>query len=190
MKAAVSFMNLHHSINEEPKPVSVNPEDVLAGVRKGDAAAELQFARIYSDGIRFYLRRNLGAEDLEHRVRQVLNRLLERVRGGWTPREGELAAILAEQARVWKSSPLRGQPSHARVQLRSDRLKRALEGCSKREIEMLIRYYVNGESLDGVTATMDVTAEEFLSLKWRLRRAASSETGKKPVAMQASAGSF
>lgn len=188
MKAVVSFMNLHHSIKQEPKPVADNPEDVLEGVRRGDAAAELQFARIYSDGIQFYLRRHLGPVDLEKRVRHVLNRLLERVRGGWTPREGDVAALLDEQTRAWRSRHLRGQPSHTRVQLKAEQLKQVLAGCSKREIEMLIRYYVNGESLEAVTATMGVTREEFLLLKWRLRRAASSESGKKPAARHASAG--
>ncbi|MCP5120083.1 MAG: hypothetical protein GY953_55510 [bacterium] len=190
MQAEVSLLNFLHSITEDQKLMSDDAAEVLEGLRRGDVTAELQFAQIYAEGLRFYLRRNVGTADLDGRVRQLLQRLQDRVLAGWNMQPGELAAFLAEETREWRIDGQRGQPSHTRVQLRAETLKIALKGCSAREIEMLIRYYVNGESLKVVTDAMDASEEELLLLKWRLRRVASRETGKKPVSIAASVGSL
>ena len=166
---------------------------LLEGIRRGDAGAEARFARIYSDGIRFYLRRNRVTEDLDARVGQLLGAIVERVRRGWNPRSGNLAEFLREAVGTWQTGEAAGRPgggprnggaeagpAHARIQAKAKVLERALRGCGRRELEMLIRYYVNGQESEQALDSTGATEEEFSLLRRRLRRLVATEKGKQP----------
>ena len=162
--------------------------DVIEGIRRGEAVAEEQLARIFSDGIRFYLQRHVGTEDLEERVRFILAEMAGRIRDGWVPQTGELSAFLGEVTLPWRRSQRAApvaEPSHARIQAKAEVLKSALRDCSKRDLEMLIRYYVNGQDIDQVTSAMGATEEELNVLKWRFRRLAAAEKRTRSHAMRA-----
>lgn len=79
-----------------------------------------------------------------------------------------------------------GAVSHERIAAKSNALSHVLKHCSKRELEMLIRYYVNGEEESHVLADMDASAEEFARLRASLRKRVGSETP--PRARSAAAG--
>jgi hypothetical protein len=183
-------------------PGDLDLTPVLIGIRRGSTVAEEQLASLYSDGIRSYLKRRLGPEDLEDRVRQLLATMVERVRKGWNPQPANVVLFLREAVEVWRtgeSAPHPGteqrseqaglSPSHASIQAKAKLLEKAIHGCSKREMEMLIRYYVHGQDTQQVLDSMGATEEEFTKLKWRLRRLATAEMrGLRPKTRAAAAG--
>ena len=69
-------------------------------------------------------------------------------------------------------------PPHRRIQAKAYKLKRVLRDCEKRELEMLIRYYVNGQDIHQVSESMGATDEEFLRLARRLRLVTMREKGR------------
>ncbi len=68
-------------------------------------------------------------------------------------------------------------------------LQQQLRGCSRRELEMLIRYYANGQDEATVLRQMGASAEEFARLRRRLRHSVMPETPREPPRVKtASAG--
>ncbi len=63
-----------------------------------------------------------------------------------------------------------GSAAHHRIAHKSKLLSRMINRCSKRELEMLIRYYVHGQDEQRVINEMGCTAEEFEQLRIRMRR--------------------
>lgn len=79
--------------------------------------------------------------------------------------------------------------SDARVQVMSAALKQCLRTCTRREIELLTRYYAGGEDEKTVLAHTKITAEEFARLRRKLKRtAASAGTEQPPRTNAATAG--
>ena len=65
-----------------------------------------------------------------------------------------------------------GPEARARVQARTAMLATSFKGCTKRELEMLIRYYVSGEDEQAVLARFGATQAEFQQLRAKLRKSA------------------
>ncbi len=78
-----------------------------------------------------------------------------------------------------------GPAAHDRVVSMSRRLAVLLAGCSKRELEMLIRYYVHGQDERSVMAAMGCSRSEFACLRARLREQTVSQ--RRPKARGAAA---
>jgi hypothetical protein len=82
-----------------------------------------------------------------------------------------------------------GADAHQRVQIKANALASRLRHCSKRELEMLVRYYVHGQDEVEVRSVMRATAEEFAGLRARMRLAAgSAKSGEPPRTKAATAG--
>ena len=82
-----------------------------------------------------------------------------------------------------KSRPARrefGAEAHQRVQMKANALASRLRHCSKREFEMLIRYYVHGQDEVEVRSAMRATAQEFADLRARMRLAGRSGNSDQP----------
>ncbi len=72
-----------------------------------------------------------------------------------------------------KAAVPRLAPDAARIRAKSDVLKETLRGCGGRELEMLIRYYTEGQDLERVAAEMDASPKELEEIISRLRGIAS-----------------
>jgi len=62
-----------------------------------------------------------------------------------------------------------------RIQSKAAELSGRLKHCTKRELEMLIRYYMNGQDEKTMLLHMGVTPEEFRQLRSKLRKSILSE---------------
>lgn len=62
-----------------------------------------------------------------------------------------------------------------RIQEKAAELSARLKYCTKRELEMLIRYYVNGQDEQTVLSHMGATQEEFACLRGKLRKSVMPE---------------
>ena len=62
-----------------------------------------------------------------------------------------------------------------RIQEKAAELSARLKHCTKRELEMLIRYYVNGQDEQTVLSHMGATREEFACLRGKLRKSVMPE---------------
>ena len=72
-----------------------------------------------------------------------------------------------------------GPKAHDRIQSTATVLSRHLKGCTRHELEALIRFYVHGQ--EEVTALDDtgITTEEFQELRRRLHRSVAKS--RKPA---------
>lgn len=192
----LSLQNLRDSVEASKEPADDERAELFRRIRRGERRAEERLARLYSDGIRFYLRRKVGKQDLEERTRYLLDRLIMRIREGWRPEEDGLSPFLAQATRSWQPErrlPL-GAPAswsaHNRIHEKVAALRPALRNCTRRELEILIRYYVNGQDLEQAVAEMRITKDELRLLKWRLRRLVEKQaSGFAPLWRAASAAS-
>ena len=71
--------------------------------------------------------------------------------------------------------PRIGPGAHARIQQRAREIRSLLDGCNRRDLELLIRYYVHGQDEQQVLESTGATAEEFARLRLLIRKKATSE---------------
>jgi hypothetical protein len=144
-----------------------SPDADLCGlIRRGDPNAEEHLRHLYSEGIRFQLRRRTGSQNVEERTRRILTMIVGRIRDGWNPGANDILTFLAEQVPVERPPFVE---HHRRIQEKAEALTPVLRGRTPREIEMLMRYYTHGQDLYQVVTQMRVSREELKSLKARLR---------------------
>ena len=62
-----------------------------------------------------------------------------------------------------------GSAAHHRIANKSKLLSGMVDRCSKRELEMLIRYYIHGQDEQQVIREMECSAEEFERLRVKMR---------------------
>ncbi len=76
----------------------------------------------------------------------------------------------------------------ARIRAKADALARQLGGCTKREIEMLTRYYVDGAPEGEILAAFGASQEEFARLRARLRASLTTQLAARRPLAKAAAG--
>lgn len=76
-----------------------------------------------------------------------------------------------------------------RIQAKAKILARLLRGYTKREIEMLTRYYLNQDDERDIVADLGASSQEFSRLRARLRKSVGQEFPAGPArARSAAAG--
>jgi len=80
-----------------------------------------------------------------------------------------------------------GPDALARIRAMSGVIAQQLRGCTKRELEVLICYYIKGQSEEKVLAQTGFSREEFGRLRRRLRGALLSTGPDKPPRANAAA---
>jgi hypothetical protein len=82
----------------------------------------------------------------------------------------ERAEVPRQETATMTDQPGFGSAAHHRIAHKSKILSRMVNRCSKRELEMLIRYYIRGQDEQRVITEMGCTAEEFEKLRVKMRR--------------------
>lgn len=170
-------------------------------IRKGDPAGMEELYRLFSRGIRFYLCRQLGPQELEDKVHDTFLIVVQAVRRGElrdperlmgfvrTVVRRQVAAHIdhavqnrKEQAELqsgYSISDARSNPEEdAIVQQRLEIMTRVLRSLSRRDREILTRFYLRGESQERICSEMNLTETQFRLLKSRAK-ARFGELGKR-----------
>jgi RNA polymerase sigma-70 factor (ECF subfamily) len=163
--------------------------------------------QLFSKGIRFYLCRQLGPQELDDKVHDTFLVVVQAIRRGELrdPQRlmGFVRTIVRRQVaahidrvvhirreQIDMDSTVRiadphGNPEEAAIfRQRAELIKRVLDELSVRDREILTRFYLREQNQDQICTEMDLTETQFRLLKSRAK-ARFGELGKKKIAHKA-----
>ena len=175
---------------------------VVGRIRQGDEPALEELYAYFGKGVRYFLLRRLGADELEDRVHDVFlvvaaaiqngelrdpSRLMGFVR---TVVRRAIAGVIQDNvtSRVsyvdlesltfsvadWRMDPEKS----AQQEQRTEVVRRLLKGASRRDREVLRRFYMEEQSQEQICAEMGLSYNQFRLLKSRAK-ARFSEMGQR-----------
>lgn len=175
---------------------------VLVSQIKNGEDTGLEFLyRQFSRGIRYYLCRHLGPEELDDRVHDTFLVVVQAVRKG-DLREPErlmgfVRTIVRRQVAAYIDQAIQTRRDQADIECgvavvdgksdpeqqaiarqKKELMKSVLESLSKRDRDILIRFYLNEEPQEKICEEMSLTETQFRLLKSRAK-ARFGEIGKK-----------
>ncbi len=168
--------------------------------------------RLFSKGIRFYLCRQLGPQELDDKVHDTFVVVVQAIRRGELREPQRLMGFVRtivrrqvaahidhvvhtrrEQVDLDSSARVadpRGNPeTTAILRQRNELIQRVLGELSQRDGEILTRFYLHEQSQDQICSEMHLTETQFRLLKSRAK-ARFGELGKKKLAHRALGGFF
>ncbi len=200
--------------SHQVQPESRRPSDGLPapdwtalvdGVRHGDSTSMAELYGIFAKGIRYFLLRNLGPEDLDDKVHDCFVIVTQAIQNGdlreperlmgyvRTVVKRQIAAsidVAVHQRRThadfedslfalsdWRENPERSMMATQRTEI----ARKVLNGVSRRDREILNRFYVLEQSQERICAEMGLSYNQFRLLKSRAK-ARFGELGKRVAA--------
>lgn len=173
-------------------------------VKSGEDAGMEQLYKLFSRGIRYYLCRQLGPQELEDKVHDTFLIVVNAIRRGdlreperlmgfvRTVVRRQVAAYIEEAVHSRRDQadmesgvavPDRTQNPEQEAMLRqkSELMKSALAALSQRDRDILVRFYLHEQTQEEICNEMDLTETQFRLLKSRAK-AKFGEIGKKKLA--------
>ena len=173
-------------------------------IRTGDPAGMEELYTVFSKGIRFYLCRQLGPQDLDDRLHDVFLIITQSIRRGELREPERLMGYvrtivrrqvaahidIAVQARRNQTeidtelnlSDREPNPESRAIQHENNELAmRILRSIPKRDREVLVRFYLEEQPAQQICAAMNLTETQFRLIKSRAK-ARFGELGKARLA--------
>lgn len=191
--------------NFEPDPagrsVSIRWTPLVDGARAGDSAAIEDLYRLLARGIRFFLCRHLGPQDLDDRVHDTFLIIVKSIQNGGL-REPErllgfVRTIVRRQIAAYIEESVLARREHAELEvggrvadqrhdpeqrmMREQRVQlmlQVLRSISPRDREILTRFYLYEQSQEQICEEMGLTETQFRLLKSRAK-ARLAELGRR-----------
>jgi RNA polymerase sigma factor (sigma-70 family) len=172
-------------------------------IRSDDPAGMEELYRLFSRGIRFYLCRQLGPQELDDRVHDTFLIVVQAIRRGELREPERLMGFVRtvvrrqvaahidkavqarkEQAELQCGSRIsdgrKNPEEYAIDQQRGEIMARVLRSMLRRDREILTRFYLQGESQERICGDMNLTETQFRLLKSRAK-ARFGEMGKRKI---------
>ena len=182
-------------------PAAINWAALVEQIRCGDEAAMEQLYRLFSKGIRYYLQRQLGAQELEDKVHDTFLIVVNAIRRGDIREPERLMGFVRtvvrrqvagyiedavhtrrEETDLETGIPVadraRDPEQEALVQERAALMKSALAALPERDREILVRYYLKEQPQEQICREMSLTDTQFRLSKSRAK-AKFGEIGQK-----------
>lgn len=180
--------------------------ELVERVRNGDPSGLEDLYKVLSKGIRFYLCRQLGPQDLDDKVHDIFLIISQSIQKG-DLREperlmGYVRTIVRRQVASHIDTMMQTrrnqtdlehgmtlsdyQPSPERRIMDQESLElamRMLNSLHKREREVLMRFYLNEQSPEQICSEMELTETQFRLIKSRAK-ARFGELGKRRLAQK------
>jgi len=187
----------------------VDWESLVAQIKAGDDAGMEQLYKLFSRGIRYYLCRQLGPQELEDKVHDTFLIVVNAIKRG-DLREPErlmgfVRTVVRRQVAAYIETAVTTRRDQTDLETGvtvADRkqnpeqeaigrekaalMKSALDALSQRDRDILIRFYLKEQPQEQICREMELTETQFRLLKSRAK-AKFGEIGKKKLA---SAGIF
>lgn len=177
---------------------------LVEGIRANDAAAIEELYRLFSRGIRFFLCRHLGPQDLDDRVHDTFLVVVHSIQNGGLREPERLMGFVrtivrrqiatyveqtVQQRREAGDLELGGRVADSRHDpeqnlLREQRVELMLEvlrSISPRDREILTRFYLYEQTQEQICQEMGLTETQFRLLKSRAK-ARFAELGRRRLA--------
>jgi len=184
-------------------------EEVVERIRAGDASAMEELYRVFENGIRFFLCRRFGAQDLDDKVHDIFMIVVLAIRGGELREPsrlmGYVRTVLHRQVVAHIENNVKTRSKQVRIDKRlflSDRRpdpeRRAIErenmeiamrvlgSIRKRDREVLTRFYLKEEPAPVICREMGLSLDQFRLIKTRAKNR-FGELGKNRVRRNPSA---
>jgi RNA polymerase sigma-70 factor, ECF subfamily len=180
-----------------------NWSELVERIRQEDPTGMEELYRIFARGIRFYLCRQLGPQELDDRVHDTFLIVVQAIRRG-DLREPErlmgfVRTVVRRQVAAHIDDLVHSRREEVEIDVNSrlpDRswnpeqslasrenialMRRVLDSLSQRDREILVRFYLQEESQDQICREMQLTETQFRLLKSRAK-ARFGELGKKKL---------
>lgn len=194
--------------------------DLVSRIQSGESDGMVDLYELFSKGIRFYLCRQLGPQELDDKVHDTFVVVVQAIQRGELREPQRLMGFVRTIVRrqvaahidkvvhcrrdqIELDSTMRVPDPHenpeekAVFRQRADLIRRVLGELTPRDREILTRFYIREQSQDQICGEMSLTETQFRLLKSRAK-ARFGELGKKklaqktlhPVSLRTSAGSF
>jgi RNA polymerase sigma-70 factor, ECF subfamily len=195
---------------QAPHPTEARPDTLqvpdwavlVQRIREGDSVAMTELYGVFAKGIRYFLLRNLGPDDLDDKVHDCFVIVAQAIRNGElreperlmgyvrtvVKRQIAAAIELAVHRRrtrvefedsLFSASDWRDNPEHTVLaRQRAEIARKVLSGVSRRDRDILHRFYVLEQPQEQICAEMGLTYNQFRLLKSRAK-ARFGELGKK-----------
>ncbi len=181
--------------------------ELVERVRSGEPSGMEELYRVFSKGIRFYLCRQVGPQDLDDKVHDLILIITQSIRNG-DLREperlmGYVRTIVRRQVAAHIDTMVQARrnqtdleyglgltdigPNPERRVINEQNMAlamRILNSLHKREREVLMRFYLKEQTADQICSEMDLTETQFRLIKSRAK-ARFGELGKRRLAPKA-----
>ena len=194
--------------------------ELVERIRSGESDGMAELYAIFAKGVRFYLCRQLGAQELDDKIHDTYLTVVQAIRRGEV-REPErlmgfvrtvvrrhVAAHIEKMVNIRRDhaelesslrvvDPRENPEENAMLRQRMELIQRVLGELSDRDREVLTRFYLYEQSQEQICTEMGLTETQFRLLKSRAK-ARFGELGKKKlthkdlegITMRVSASSF
>ena len=166
---------------------------IVARIREGDAAAMEELYAIFARGIRYFLLRNLGSEELDDRVHDCFVIVTEAIQNGELRDPARLMGYVRTVVKRQIASAIDSAVDQRRTQVdyeetmftltdfnndpeqaiitrqRSEIARKVMSSISRRDREILDRFYVQEQSQDQICEEMGLSTTQFRLLKSRAK---------------------
>ncbi|MGE5648374.1 MAG: RNA polymerase sigma factor [Acidobacteriota bacterium] len=195
-------------IDETEKPPATahstpNWRELVDRIRNGDAGGMEQLYAVFSRGVRFYLCRQLGPQELEDKVHDTFLIVLQAIRRG-DLREPErlmgfVRTIVRRQVATYIDNAVQARKEQAELEtglsIRDARsnpeedaiarqqveiMKSVLNSVSERDREILTRFYLLNQTQEQICSDMGLSDTQFRLLKSRAK-ARFGELGRRSL---------
>lgn len=177
---------------------------LVSQVKAGEDAGMEQLYKLFSRGIRYYLCRQLGPQELEDKVHDTFLIVVNAIRRG-DLREPErlmgfVRTVVRRQVAAYIEQAVHNRRDQADIETgvtvadrkqnpeqeamlrqKSELMKSALAALSQRDRDILVRFYLHEQPQEQICREMDLTETQFRLLKSRAK-AKFGEIGKKKLA--------
>lgn len=184
-----------HTLDSEPDEdagKSAGWTSLVMQIQAGDPAGMEELYRVFSRGIRFYLCRQLGVQDLDDKVHDVFLIITQSIRRGdlRDPNRlmGYIRTVLRRQVASHIESMVHSRnhntdlevgltlsdrypdPERSAIEKENNRVAmRVLRALHEREREVLIRFYLKEQGADEICRDLELTPTQFRLIKSRAK---------------------
>lgn len=181
--------------------------DLVERIKSGEIDGMAELYHLFSKGIRFYLCRQLGPQELDDKVHDTFVVVVQAIRKGELREPQRLMGFVRTIVRRQVAAHIdkvvhsrreqmdldstvriadpRGNPEEAAIfGQRVDLIRRVLGELGERDREILTRFYLHEQSQEEICSEMALTETQFRLLKSRAK-ARFGDLGKKKLAHKA-----
>jgi DNA-directed RNA polymerase specialized sigma subunit len=171
--------------------------EIIDRVRNGHPEAERELHRMMRPGVELLIRHRLACHPTREQVRDIVSAVVQAIRSGEVSNPDQSAALARKLAlergtpyRPEKAENRRGEARQTALCVENCQLmKRILIALSRREREILTRFYTSGESIDQICESMSIASEDLRRLRSRARaRFDESLAGRRRKRLATSSG--
>jgi RNA polymerase sigma-70 factor (ECF subfamily) len=186
--------------------------ELVGRIHSGQTDGMAELYHLFSKGIRFYLCRQLGPQDLDDKIHDTFVVVVQAIRRGELREPQRLMGFVRTIVRRQVAAHIdrvvqsrrdqmdmdstsrvvdpKGNPEDAAIsQQREDLIRRVLAQLADRDREILTRFYLREQSQEQICTEMVLSETQFRLLKSRAK-ARFGELGKKKLAQRATSAVF